>query len=214
MVKKREKRVLSDKQQKDVKAIVNNTLRENVELKYYDGSPTYQYPISVTAVIFPLSVPAQGDGDTQRDGDRIKLKKIHIRGNLVYSSDVTNIVRVIWFQWKPNTTPTAAGLLLNGPSGFIDVHSEYSHDFRQQFNILKDKTYKLIGNGLAATSPLTSDSVQLFKFTISKGFNTQLQYAAGGVTGTNLIYYLAISDSSVISHPALTFNAKVMYTDS
>lgn len=200
-------RKLNYRQKKEVKRLVH----VQQELKFWDVS-TNAYGIDNSGVTFTLSAVPQGDSDSHRDGDRLYIRKMYVRGQIEFG-DSTNIVRLIFYQWKPSTTPILGSILLNGPSGSIDVHSQYSHDYRQQFKILYDKTFVIIGNSSSATSPYTPVSIRQFQFTLRR-LNHQMQFIGGGTAGTNQIYYLAISDSAAPSHPALTMSTKLMYTDS
>jgi len=132
------------------------------------------------------------------------------------TGDVYNNVRFIVFQWHPNTTPTAATLLLNGPSGVIDIYSMYSHDYRQQFTILCDHTFTTVGNSNAAQTPGTSvltSGVKTFKIPLTRA-QKQAQYSAGTTNGTNQLYIGVISDSALATHPSVAYSGKVVYRDS
>jgi len=194
------------------KVQVKRILGVQRELKYLDTG-TNDYPISTTPVIFQLCSVAQGDTDTTRDGDRIYLKKMYIRG-LLDVSDETNIVRLIFFQWKPNSAATATNILAPGPSGSIDVNSHYQHDNRQMYKILWDKTMLIAGPGTTPETPITPINQKRFQLILNRGLNRQMQFSAGTTTSTNQIYYIAVSDSSVIAHPTLTMMTRLMFTDS
>lgn len=201
-------RKLNKREKNEVKRLI--AVRQ--ELKFYVSQTSVQ-TVSSSGVLFQLTNMAQGDTDQDRDGDRLMLKKFFVRGAVQYA-DVTNLFRIIFFQWKPASTPTISSILLPGPSTAPDVWSSYAHDSRQQFNILWDKTWHLEGNASAATAPLTPSSQKLFKVSISRRFAKQLQYAGGTTTGTNQIYYLAVSDSAAVSHPTVTMSVKFHFTDS
>lgn len=201
-------RKLNKREKNEVKRLI--AVRQ--ELKYH-VSQTSVLSVGAAGQIFQISDIAQGDTDQTRDGDRLMLKKFFVRGVVQYS-DATNLFRLIFFQWKPATTPTIASVLLNGPSGNPDVWSSYTHDLRQQVNILWDKTWHLEGNASASTSPLTTTSQRMFKVTIARRFAKQLQYTGGTTTGTNQIWYLALSDSSAVGHPTMTMSVKFHFTDS
>lgn len=201
-------RKLNKREKNEVKRLIS--VRQ--ELKYH-VSQTSALAVGTAGQIFQISDIPQGDTDITRDGDRLMLKKFFVRGSILYS-DATNIFRLIFFQWKPATTPTIASILLNGPSVAPDVWSSYAHDQRQMYNILWDKTWHLEGNAAAATSPLTPTSQKLFKVTIARRFAKQLQYTAGTTAGTNQIWYLALSDSAAVGHPGITMSVKFHFTDS
>lgn len=189
---------------------VQGIIDAQTEVKYF-GTATLGQTATVTSQVFDLSAVPQGDTDTTRDGDRIHIKKMHVRGQVLIA-DATQLFRVIFFQWFPLTTPVGGDILLNGPTGAIDVYSHYNHDSRQQFAILRDDFYSMLGNAAAATNPYTTASQQVFSFTL-KPREKNLQFAAGGTTGTNHIWYLIISDSNLAAHPTITMGTKLMFTD-
>lgn len=201
-------RKLNKRQKNEVKRII--AVRQ--ELKFF-VTPTNAFQISSTGVTFPLTLVTQGDTDQTRDGDRLYAKKMYVRG-YIEISDTTNIVRLVFYQWKPNSTATLGDIFLPGPTGAIDVDSHYNHDTRQQFKILWDRTFVLEGNQSAATAPVTSASIRRFQMVLSRGMNRQLQFNGGGTAATNHIYYAAISDSGIANHPELTMSTKFMFTDS
>jgi len=189
---------------------VQRLIQRNTELKY-QNSITANTGLSTTATMYQITNIAQGTTDVTRVGDRLKLVKSYMRG-VVYCGDVSNIVRFIIFQWFPNSTPVAVDILLPGSSGAYDWTSQYNHDLRQEFKVLYDKTWTLVGNGSAATAPYTSAYQACFQATL-KPRHTELQYSGGGTTGTNQIWWMALSDSSAPTHPTIEFTFKTMYTD-
>lgn len=190
---------------------VQRIVESNAEEKYYPAN-TNLVTLSATPVLFDLVIPIVGGLDTERIGDKIKVKRMHIRGG-IGPGDEFGLVRVIFFQWFPNSIPTAGSILLTGPSGNIDQFSQYSHDLRDEFSILSDITYHLEGNGTANTAPYTSNSQYLFNFTL-KPTNRDVQFLGSGTTGTNKIWWLGLSDSTAVPNPFISFQAKTLFTDS
>jgi hypothetical protein len=131
------------------------------------------------------------------------------------TGDIYNTFRVIIFQWHPNTVPISSSVLINGPTGIIDVYSHYSHDNRQEYKILWDKLYHVVGNGISSTNPYAPNMLHTWKLHISlKKATKQLQYTGGTTVGTNHIYILQISDSALPTDPSTVFAAKLFYRDS
>lgn len=193
-------------------ATVKKLIARRQELKYrdYGGS----YAPTTTGVMYQITTIPQGDTDITRDGDRLYLKKIYMRGELMANTDTYNFVRLILFQWKPTVSPaTVSEILLDGPSGSPDTLSHYSHDHRQNYRILYDKVMKVIGPASAAATPNTAATVRNFAGVIYPKLH-QLQYLGGTTNGTSQVYMLIISDSNVVPHPTLNLNFKMMFTDS
>ncbi|AUM61975.1 capsid [uncultured virus] len=209
--KTRGRRRLTKVEKKQVVKIV----RANQELKYFN-SITAASGLSTTPTMFQLTNIPQGDTDTTRDGDRLKLLKFYVRGSFVFG-DSTNFIRLIFFQWKPNSTPVSTSVLLPGPSGSVDYLSQYNHDLRQEYKILYDKTFTLVSYSQVGVPsnqyiPIASNSIKLFKF-MRKPKSTNLQYTGGTTSGTNQVWWMAMTDSSVVPHPAIEMSVKFMFTD-
>lgn len=212
-------RKLNKRQKMQVKRIVG----ADIETKY-SYSVTSPTAVSNTVFVGLLHSIPQGVTDVDRVGDRLKWGyKGHFKAQ-VAAGDSYNTVRLIIFQWKPNTpivsaatTPLASSILLVGPSGSIDTLSLYNHDQRQLYHILYDKNHTMVGNAALGTITLntpTSNSVINFRGSY-KPKNHQVQYVGGSTTvGTNLIFYLYVSDSSINPAPVYAAAYKMLYTDS
>lgn len=203
------------------RAQVQNLIRASQELKYIVFNSGASTAISSTINISQAPfVVAQGLADTERVGDSLTLAgsvnlDLEIVNSTGVGSDAYNNLRVVIFQWHPNSTPIGTSIFINGPSGGPDIYSQYNHDLRQQYKILFDRTFRTAGNGQAATSPYTDiTSTGLRKFFISlKRANKHVQFAGAGTTGTNLLYVALVSDSSATPHPAITYSTKMFWRD-
>lgn len=207
---------LTTKQRYEVKRIVERSS----ELKYF-ALNVLGAPISSTANVSsaPFAVP-QGITDTTRVGDELTWVSTKFRFEIVNSqgalSDVYNNMRLMIFQWHPNSVPTAADVLIPGPSGSPDILSTYGHDRRAEFTVLYDETFKTVGNQLAATTPATS--------IITTGVQTRdvsLRFArkkcgfTGASTNANeMLYLLIVTDSIVAPHPTISYQMKTFFRDS
>lgn len=196
-------------QRKQVKELI----KEPMEHKYYEDPITDAFGVPSSGATYQLSLIPQGDTDSTRDGDRLTLTSVNIRGS-VYCGDVTNLIRVIFYQWRPQSTPTITDILSKGADGTnIDVYSHYNHDKRSEFKILSDRTYSLAGYG-TTVSPYGQDTEKLFNINISKKLIKNLQYVNGSTSvGSNQLWYLAISDSDATPNPTLTFKIRMNYID-
>lgn len=195
-------------------------INKSRELKFHAYTALGQ-AISSTGTLtgLPCDVP-QGDTDTTRDGDSYDLAgNIQFKFQLL-ASDTTNLVRLVWFQWKDISTaagpsPAASDIFFPGPSGAVDVWSQYDHDNRKSYKILFDRTYNLVGNGTSGTFPGTTTTQIYRSTTVSlKKARRKVQLKGGGLQGTNRIFFLPLSDSSAASHPVLTYTTKMFFYDS
>lgn len=215
-------RPLNVRQKKQVKNLIRNVQ----ELKFF-GWNSVSAPVTnvgnLTGV--PFDVP-QGDTDQTRDGDKLQWCgnidfRMQVVNGLGATADVYNNVRVVIFQWHPNSAPVAGNILLTGAGGggIVDIYSNYSHDFRQEYKILFDKVFNTIGPGsnvAVSNGPITEKTTTgLLKFKIStKKASKNVQYSNGGLSATNRIYILTISDSSLVTHPTIAYSMKTFYRDS
>lgn len=215
------KMVKSKKEAPVTKRQVKRLIKYDQETKYFGGILNGVNISSTGTVADFLNIP-QNDTDSGRNGDRIRLEKrleIYIAVNTVpANTNPGNRVRVILFQWKEQTTPTLANILLTGVSGGIDVSSMYSHDYRMLYRIILDKTFTLIGTGSTATSNILTDKAQATYVNRNyykgmKNIATQVQYQAAGTTGNNKLWVIYLSDQTS-NYPVLYMGVKSFYTDS
>lgn len=211
-------RALTKRQRADVQ----NIIHRNQELKYV------YFTAAATAVnSTPLFAAgqfdvAQGVTDQDRIGDSIDWcgtteLRIQVVNGQGATADTYNNVRLIVFQWHPNSVPVAANLLLNGPSGAPDIYSALNHDNRQQYLVLFDKTWKTVGpsNNTLVQGPNTNATTTgIMHYRISlKRATKHVQYVAGSLTATNRLWTMFVSDSALATHPSVAYTFKSFYRD-
>jgi len=190
VAKRRYVRKGSPKVSKATKTYVKKALTANKETNYLQvdsGSTGISYD---TPLLVHLSAIAQGAGTSLRDGDRIQPIKLEYRFQVVHSA-ITEISRVILFQWKPDTAievPTLAKLLEVSGTNF-SVYSPYVQDSveRAKFQVLKDYTFT--GAGVATTAPTFWRSIKVSKF-----LNKFINYNDGATTGKSQLYIIGFSN--------------------
>jgi len=187
----------------NVKKYVKEQLNETVEHKYFLASDSATTVDFGGAVYDKTPVP-QGDTDVTRDGDKIKLEEISFRYT-VQIADTTNVFRVILFQWHPSSSPGITNILLTVGSA-NGVNSALTVDYEQQYKILYDRTHYL--NNVAVPQTGLTEAV-----VIKKGFQKQMQFIAGGTTGTNHIWAAFISDSAAATHPSINSSMRIRFSD-
>lgn len=226
---KKPERMLTDREKQQVKRMIG----DNLELKYVNSYLTEAASTSGGVITGCTDVP-QGDGDSDRSGDRIKIcGTMEIRGSVRADvatgavSQTVAYIRTILFQWHPTSDstfgaaskPTLASILLNGPSGAPDVYSFYAHDSRQNYSILYDETFKPQGIAYGATPTISgnTDNSHYFsrKVPLAKKVRAQLQYsAASSVIATNHIYMMTLSNlASQAQNPRIVWSVKIFYRD-
>lgn len=188
---------------------VKRMIMANAEKKDFLAGLAVEAIGNVAVISSCANVPL-GDGDGQRIGSDITVTGVHFKCDITMT-DATNIFRVIVFKWKENdqfSVPTAAQILVPGPSGGIEPLSYYNRNTTQTYEILWDKT--IIGSTGATGGP----PVRFFfeRYMHPRAYKSKF-YTSAGITGTNKIYRLCISDSAAVTHPFITWNSQLIYSD-
>lgn len=184
-------------------SFVKKQINKNLEYKYHTAYYAVSGGVPNNGAVTALIDIKQGVLDTDRIGDEIKMRTITFR-YVVTVADSHNYVRFILFQMKsPNNVGPGVTYVLNGSAP--TYLSQYSVDNRSNFNILYDRT-----TSVDADDPA---KVVIGKANM-KYCKRKMQFQAGSnILGTNMIYALAISDSSSTSHPSITGEINFWYTD-
>lgn len=190
------------------KKYVKKLFDKNIENKFLDLNEVPTNIVQGIGFLERLTPISQGTTDVTRIGDKVRLKALFLDYQIV-CSDATNLVRVVVFQWHPQTNLVAATLTEIFQYFAIgdnrEVLSPYVHDYGDQFRVLYDRLYTL---------DLASAYTKSFKGVISlKRAKKQMAYAAGGSQGSNQLYIAVLSDSSAASHPTFTYVSRVIYED-
>lgn len=178
-------------------------------LKQVIGTPEtkwYNYTYASTAVtnagqIVDLSGGiTQGVGVSQRVGNEITNKSMHMRLDLTRAA-VDSFVRIIIFWYLDgNLTPPIVGNVLQTAS----YQSPLNKDFGKSVWVKFDKTYTLA----AGQTQLQVDEIWR-KLKCKTEFNSGTTF-----TNNNNLYLLAISNQSVLANqPLLSFTNRLTYLD-
>jgi len=161
---KRRRRGRKTKLKTKVQAIVARTLRSSEPLHYCDEYSTSQ--ALTTAATFTRLTDAidQGDGATNRQADRINIRRLS--GKFIFHRDQAAtqalcVCRVILFKWFPDTSADA-------PAAGTDIIYDQTNNFtgspltmlkvnRRKFAVIKDWYFNL-------AVPGDSGSVKIFQF--------------------------------------------------
>lgn len=191
-----------------VKKLVNRS----VEKKYYSAE-SFSNDVSYdTPLIVSLVEPARGDGDSDRDGDAIKLTSLKLNGT-VYNTitDQNQQVRCLIVQWLPTLSGDITSYNVIDPAGAgLDSASylnQYNHDQRGNFRILYDKLHFLDyapNVGTPASNVNGGPYVKNFqvylnlgKLALSGKCKTDMQFVGSASTNANnRLFFLAISDKA------------------
>lgn len=184
---------------------IRRVINRQAEKKYFDYSANTT--VSNSGYLLKLSEVPQGDSDVSRDGDQLTIRSLQFNTETlvgVNETGGTNKVRIIIFQWFPNTAagyPTLNNLLLDVTSPFL---SPYAHDYRFNFRILADRT----------ASVDDGDPSRMMKFFIRRFARRKIQYVGASATSyTNGLFAYLVSDSGAIPHPTVYWSGKLNYSD-
>lgn len=193
---------------------VSNIIKKSAELKRYDVSSARTDLNNTTQILTDVFSPAQGNTDTQRNGDQLMLTK-HFRFEAnVLCPDTASLgavcVRIILFQWHPNTVPAINELLIP-QSGNYYTDCLYNMDTRHMYSIIYDKVVPLTGYG-------SSNAVFVLKRNIYKSkIQSKVQFVNGTTVGTNKIYFAGISDWLTGEHagtrPTIKYSLRTFFRD-
>jgi len=205
---KKPSRLLSPQEKAQVRSMISSITDR--ELKYFDNAFN-GVAISTTATIFDLSLVSQGAAANQRNGQDIEPQHFEARLTIV-GADVTNVVRVILFQHKPNSSlspPLANQLLdpLSGTiSGTVDAYCAVNTFFQKEYRILSDRLVRFASN---------SDSFiqDIGKYLSRTRLPKSIGYNSVANTGEGHICLFLISDSAVLPEPSMVGQMRLRFFD-
>lgn len=208
---KRSRGRLQYRQRRQVRSIAKQVLLGQQEKKYFDTD--VQVSPSSTYILQDLSNIPQGDTDVSRDGDKIMIKSLHLRG-LIAVGDTTNFVRIIVYQWHPSdvTLSPTANLVLSDLTS--PLNTPYNHDNGKMYSIFYDR---LIALGSNSQQTVAIEKIWRFGNKLDrrlKWVNQSIDYVAGTTGGSDKLFLLIVSDSGGIPHPAAELFFRLIYTDS
>jgi len=182
--------------------------------KVVDQPAVFSAGVSTSGTIVDLTQILQGNNVNTRTGDCVYIEKLFINYSVnSLSSDLFTNLRVIVFQWKPNTAisanPLPASTLQNVAT--YGIYNFYDWQFSNQFKILYDRVHSLVGN---ATSGASSGNQNWFGEIPLKGRAVKrIEFAFGSVNGSCKIYACFISDSAIAPFPQINFNSRLIYSE-
>ncbi len=164
---------------------------------------------AASPIVTQLTNPVQGDSNIQREGNRITPVNIHGHITVVGDTDVaaenTTDIRLAIFRWNEDfsTNPPEADEIMEDVD---ELGSSYNINNRGLFKILWSRYFTVVNNGdntafrrtLRYYIKLSGPKI-LFDANTSKKFH---------------LFFLALSNSTIVGEPKVTFNSTFRYTDS
>jgi len=191
---------------------VRQLISSTQEHKFID-TKLFATAATTTAQQFAIASIPQGDTDSARDGDRVKLIGLEFRFDTYLqgfggTNDFTNTVRLTFYQYRPMSSgshPVIADIYQDSNSvAQSPTSSAFNWDNRADYKILYDRRFFLSGNGPA----VVGENV------VRVPLKGCIQYSSGSNTlGQNQLFYIMSSDSLVATHPLINIYTRVTYTD-
>lgn len=199
-----------------VKKVVEAVLSKRVEVK----RDTIVFNNTLALVPFaynPFDRIQLGDDNNERDGQKIRCKRISIRSNLVGADSPHNRIRLTIVETRKQL-PTGAGASYNGTSIYDPTLTALGVNVPLDFSVVKRVILDRVVN-----LQMNQDGVGLSGRNVLKTFNKNFKYdkniyyddSNSGVQGntTTHLYFCFWSDSGVLPHPSLNWGLTTYYTD-
>lgn len=215
---------------KEIKKDIKQALKKELEIKQYAAGLTATAVYSGTGaggVNSQMCSVAQGLLSTNRIGDRISVKSLHVRLNMYLgaaNSGTSNVwanIRCMVIQYKANdNSPIIGDLLLTSVANATNVVGSMSarnKPYLDDYVVLYDRVYSL-HNGLSTANNVGADP----RGQLYHQFNVPLKYAkktidytnAAGTSCNNPLWIFFTSDQpTAVTNPTVSFDYDLQYTD-
>jgi hypothetical protein len=183
--------------------------RGTPQVKFVDNPQSVAVSNIGTILAPGITNVTQGVGVSQRTGDTLFYKELFLNYNAVaINADIFSSLRVIVFQWKPNTSlviPTVTDILQTA-----NIFSMYDWQFSSQYIIIYDKIHNFAG---VAAAPSSSGNQSYFgKIDLSRA-GKRVEFSPGAVSASNELFILVISDSVAVPFPQFTCISRITYSE-
>ncbi len=191
---------------------IRRIIKQQKERKIRDFLMSDTLPVNGTGVVTLATGIAEGDGETERDGEQIYIKSIELRGEIVGNANntVDTLARLIVFRANSNINgvlPNVTEILESD-----DVLSLRQNLNRGDFTTLFDRTFII----KVPTTTADQHSVVFHKyirFANPKICNYDLTTAVIGACEKGHLFVMRITDRPDTSEPVWNINARVSYVD-
>lgn len=179
--------------------------KQSPEVKYHDVSSTGTVALAGSSTVVAMCTIPQGDTVETRDGAKVNLKSIHLKGYFQKGASATQstFLRVMLVQSQNDSIPTSATMFRGTPYVTSFRHLDYTGEFR----VLHERVYRLDDN---------NNEGAYFKINWSKFPKKTLAYDRTDTTGTNAkwgkLYFMITSEEA--TYPAsYQVQARIKFTD-
>lgn len=191
---------------RDVAALKNVV---NAESHYFDDTATAT-AVDWSGTTVDLCTPSQGDTDTQRSGDSIKLENLRIKGSVNFNTGASvasqTVTLIVVFYPQVPLVGSAVSDYLEETGTALAPFSPKDHDNRFNCRTLIRRTYSV------------SADKDIVNFTIRWKFrkNEHTQFDNAGTTilrGKLKMYLISNSNSAGANHPYVNYYARTHFWD-
>lgn len=174
----------------------------NVELKHFDTDNTI-YPYTGAFLSTGLFQIAQGDADNQRNGEKLRIKSLHIQGSVVKNAAVANtLIKIVLVKCPTihsDTSPQTEVYTTQSMTSFRNM------DFTKKYSVIWTKTISL--NSIKTK--------QLFDKYIKLDIPVSYTAAGADTIEANGYFLMITSDqiNNASSIPTFNFKTRVRYID-
>lgn len=174
----------------------------NVETKQIEDV-TLQSPTN-SGYLSTLNAIAQGDTDTTRDGDSIKIMRIKISGfaSINLASTDPQFLRIMVI-WDSNNTITSASNVLGSAGNSYVVNQNKNWDYRFKYSVLYDRRVALCPNGASGVI-FPSTNIEIKKHTNYLNGTTGIQNGA-----LKIVLFSNVATDA----PAVVLLTQIQYVD-
>lgn len=149
-----------------------------------------------------LNAIEQGDGENQRDGRKVTLKSIHIRGKVESQANTACQVRIVLVHDTQTNGATIdpANVLLPPVSGTLATHAFRNLQYSKRFRILYDRKWVINPQPVFNAVTVSSNQDKIFK--IDKNLNIAVNFTGTTPVVANIadnsLHLMAITDSAPV----------------
>lgn len=193
---------------RNMTSLIKRTILKMGEKKYVDGTGANN--VSILGAMVDLGLAGIPVGDTQNDrtGIKIRLINFHMRYECFIpagSTDTSNTLRCVIFQWYDSAAPLGQQVLFNVALGSFTVNSSYNKENAMKFRVLYDKRIYLSLEGtrnVAGKINMYGNKIPLKDIIYLNASIPKGQY-----------FMLLVSDSAAVAHPTFTYEHRFSFYD-
>ncbi len=187
-----------------------NKLKRGIEQKFLDKTDSSGTTTAWALLGSDFLVIPQGSGVGTRDGQKVTLKSVDLRGTVTPSvtSQVGHLVRVVMYFVNDNVLPTLPIPMASASvNSFVDIPEKRGKTLR----ILFDRSFS-VPDTFDGTAGTGGDKI--FSFHKHIKINKQLEYGdSSSLNPVNGLLAILIISASATTVPVVATNVRVNYTD-